>query len=175
MNSFAFDGTITSYPYNYTKNITFVRKNINAFIDEKNVDLSNLIKYNNNIFLKMDIEGGEYPWLLSLTPDKLDKFAQIVMEFHGINDDTWGTILEDKIKCFEKLSNSHYIVHAHGNNCGGINETNIPNVIELTYINKRLFQTEPELNNVNLPIKDLDFSNNSSVDDVDLNFPPFVN
>jgi hypothetical protein len=174
MNSFAFDGTITSYPYNYTKNITFVRKNINAFIDDKNVDLSNLIKYNNNIFLKMDIEGGEYPWLLSLTPDKLDKFAQIVMEFHGINDDTWGTILEDKIKCFEKLSNSHYIVHAHGNNCGGINQTNIPNVIELTYINKRLFHTEPELNNVNLPIKHLDFSNNSS-DDLDLNFPPFVN
>jgi hypothetical protein len=29
-NSFAFDGTINNYPYEYTKNITFYKKNIDG-------------------------------------------------------------------------------------------------------------------------------------------------
>ena len=48
----------------------------------------------------MDIEGCEYPWLLSLENSKLQKFKQIVLEFHGINDDSWNTIHLDKIECF---------------------------------------------------------------------------
>jgi hypothetical protein len=174
-NSFAFDGTIQDYPYDYTENISFIKKNINAFIDETNTDLSNLINTYNNIFLKMDIEGGEYPWLFSLTKDKLDKFAQIVIEFHGVTDDSWGTILINKIECFEKLCKSHYLVHAHGNNCASIDSANIPNVMELTYINKKLFQIDPDPNNVNLPIMHLDYPNNPGCKDYDLNFPPFTN
>ena len=89
-NCFAFDGTIDKYPYNYTKNISFIKKNINSFNDEHNTNLVSLIDKYNNIFLKMDIEGGEIPWILSLNTEQLNKFKQIVIEFHGINDDTWN-------------------------------------------------------------------------------------
>ena len=59
-NSFAFDGTINSYPFHYTSDITFYNENINTFTDYKNTDLRYLIRKYNSIFLKMDIEGKSF-------------------------------------------------------------------------------------------------------------------
>ena len=137
-NSFGFDGSIDDYPYQYTKSITFIKKYINSFNDDNNSNLDDLINKYDNIFLKIDIEGGEYPWLLSIDETQLKKFKQIVIEFHGINDDTWGCNYNDKIKCLSKLANTHYIIHSHGNNNVGT-QNNIPDVIELTYVNKNYF------------------------------------
>ena len=173
-NCFGFDGTIDDYPYNYTKKISFIKKNINNFNDNNNTNLSFLTNKYNNIFLKMDIEGGEYPWLLQIDETQLNKFKQIVIEFHGITNNGWGCNYNDKIKCFEKLSKTHYIIHAHGNNFGEI-VNNIPDVIELTYINKNYFNYVPELNTQSLPIDNLDYSNNIGSNDIDLNFYPFKN
>ena len=69
-NNFAFDGTIDDYPYHYTRNIHFIKKNISNINDDNYTNLDFLIEQYNNIFLKMDIEGGEYPWLLSLDENK---------------------------------------------------------------------------------------------------------
>jgi len=172
-NSFGFDGSIQDYPYHFTKNITFLKKNISNRNDDTNSDLSFLTDKYNDIFLKMDIEGGEYPWLSSMNEEKLNKFKQIVIEFHGIANDQWGTKYGDKIKCLEKLNNTHYLIHAHGNNFSQIINS-IPNVIELTYINKRFFSTLPEFNKQPLPIENLDFRNGGGKPDVNLNFYPFV-
>ena len=122
----------------------------------------------------MDIEGGEYPWLLSIDSNKLNKIKQIVIEFHGITNNSWGCNYNDKVKCLEKLSNTHYIIHAHGNNYGPV-VNNIPDVIELTYVNKNYFNSTPELNTLPLPIVNLDYPNNSNITDINLNFIPFVN
>ena len=174
VNSYGFDGTINNYPYHYTKNIQFIKKNINSFNDDNNSNLSSLTNKYNNIFLKMDIEGGEYPWLLQIDESQLNKFKQIVIEFHGITNDGWNCIYSNKIKCLEKLSKTHYIVHAHGNNHGPV-INNIPDVIELTYVNKKYFKSEPELNTQPLPIKNLDFPNNlENRNDINLNFYPFT-
>lgn len=123
----------------------------------------------------MDIEGGEYPWLLQIDENQLNKFKQIVIEFHGITTDRWhwGHNYNDKVKCLEKLSKTHYIVHAHGNNNAPVSN-NIPNVIELTYVNKNYFNLVPELNMQSLPIDNLDFPNKSCKNDIKLNFYPFV-
>ena len=162
-NSFAFDETINDYPSNYTDKISFIKKNIN---DE------NLSKYN-NIFLKMDIKGGEYAWLLQIEENQLNKFRQIVIELYGITNDEWNCDYNDKIKCLEKLSKTHYIVHAHGNNYAPV-LNNIPDVIQLTYVNKNYFKTIPELNTKCLPNISLDFPNNIHVKDINLDFYPFV-
>jgi hypothetical protein len=214
-NSYGFDGTITHYPYNFTENIQFINKNINSFNDFKNSNLHFLTNIYNNIFLKMDIEGGEYPWLLHIDEKKLNKFKQIVIEFHGItlnndiidkyidqniqldlngitlSDDElhkfkkiafnqmtsnngWWCNYNDKIKCFEKLSNTHYIIHAHGNNSGCPVVNNIPDVIELTYVNKNYFTSVPPLNTIPLPIPHLDFRNDIQKNEIDLHCYPFV-
>jgi hypothetical protein len=122
----------------------------------------------------MDIEGCEYDWLLSLTQENLSKFKQIVIEFHGINDDSWGKAHDKKMECLEAISKTHYIIHAHGNNFSGT-QNKIPDVIELTYLRKDYFSEEPEINTTNLPILNLDFPCNQYVNDYTLNFYPFVN
>jgi len=172
-NSFAFDGSIKDYPWRFTKDITFVKKNISNFNDNNHTNLDDLINKYNKIFLSIDIEGGEYPWLLSLSQDKLQKFKQICIEFHGINDNTWGSPLSDKIQCLNKLNQTHYIMHAHGNNNSGI-QNNIPDVLELTYVNKNYLLDIPGKNKTLLPINGLDFKNHIGRADYILNNYPFV-
>lgn len=166
-NSFAFDGTIKNYPYKYTKNISYINKNINKFNDENNTNLSKLIEVYNNIFLKMDIEGGEYPWLVYINEIQLSRFKQIVIEFHDLKEN----YIKNNV-CFKKLCNTHYLIHAHGNNCGGTIDS-FPQTIELTYVNKKLFEKEPNLNTNTLP-SHIDCSNCGG-NDINLNFYPFVN
>ena len=173
-NCFAFDGTIRDYPWKFTKNINFVKKNISNVNNDENTNLDDIISKYENIFLSIDIEGGEYPWILSLTEDKLKKFKQICIEFHGLNDNTWGSSLDDKKKCIEKLNKTHYIMHAHGNNWGGI-QNGIPDVLELTYINKKNILVNPSKNKEPFPIKKLDYPNHKDRKDYILNSYPFVN
>jgi hypothetical protein len=172
-NSFAFDGTIEKYPSRYTKKIQFVKKNISNVATKNTVNLSGLMDFYNNIFLKMDIDGHEYKWLLSLNEIQLKKFKQIAIEFHGINDNSRNVLQSDKIKCFEKLNNTHYIIHIHGNNHSK-KTNNIPDVVELTYIRKDFFTNTPEFNKQLLPINNLDYPNCINRRDYNLNFHPFV-
>ena len=173
-NCAAFDGTIDDYPYEYTNNITFYRRNISPFKNDCNANLTYFTDNYSNIFLKMDIEAAEYPWLLSLSEKQIKAFKQIVIEFHGINDDSWDTKLSVKNECFKKLSNTHYAIHIHGNNYGGLTN-NTPDTVEVTYIRKNAIDYEPTLNKQHMPIIGLDFPNNPQINDYDLNFPPFVN
>ena len=171
-NCYAFDGTIDDYPYHYTDKIQFVKKNIGSNNDDYNTNLVDLIDKYNDIFLKMDIEGGEYPWLLSMNEIQMKKFKQIVIELHGITGD-WLGDFNDKKKCLEKLAESHYIIHAHGNNHAMVFD-NIPDVVELTYIRKDYFVDIPKLNTTPLPTPGLDFPNHPHYNDIGLNHYPFT-
>jgi hypothetical protein len=173
-NCAAFDGTINKYPTQYTDKIIFYKRNIAPIKSDNTANLSYFTENYNNIFLKMDIESHEYNWILSLNENQLDKFKQIVIEFHGINHDSWNINLTDKITCFEKINETHYPIHIHGNNYGGLTD-NVPDTVEVTYVRKNEINYFPELNKDLLPINGLDFPNNPNKYDYDLNFPPFVN
>jgi len=170
-NSFAFDGTINDYPWHYTKNITYIKKNIGNINNDKITNLHDILNKYKNIFVKMDIEGGEYSWLLSLNDDHLNNIAQITIELHGIYSNGWGSTWEDKIKCFEKLNNKFYLIHIHANNYS-LNKR-YPDVIEFTYINKKNFLEEPLLNDKQNLLDNLDFPNNTIYADINIDFYPF--
>lgn len=172
-NSYAFDGSIDNYCYENCENkISFIKKNINSYNDSNNTNLDFLFQKYNDIFLKMDIEGNEYNWILNTPIEYFDKIKQMVFEFHGINGNNWGTLYKDKLSCFEKLNETHYIIHLHGNS---FDKTTfeIPDTIEITYINKKYFLNKPIINLSSLP-SNLDY-NNSSNPDHDLNFYPLIN
>jgi hypothetical protein len=183
-NTFGFDGTIENIPANLIDKMTFIRKNIDYDESDNTTNLSFLFEKYNNIFIKMDIEGGEWRWLLSMDEEKLTKITQLVIEFHGITNvsyhnnfsmDSFNCTAKDKFECLEKLTKTHYLIHAHGNNADLVNCNGIPNVIELIYINKKMFTIQPKLNSQNLPVENLDFPNEIKCKDVDLNLYPFVN
>jgi len=166
---FAFDGTIGNLPKKHD-NIFFIKKNIGFKNDEHTTNLHAIINDNNSIFVKMDIEGGEIPWVQSLNNEQLNKFEQIVMEFH------WP-FSEKEIEVFNKLNKNHYLIHFHGNNsCGVRNHRDviIPNVFECTYLHKKYFTDIPELNTDLIPgtldMKNLEYNN-----EIIINYPPFVN
>jgi hypothetical protein len=167
-NCFAFDGTIENYPYEYTKKISYIKKNISNFEDDHHTNLVWLIQKYENIFLKMDIEGSEYNWLNSLSEDEVRKFLQITIEFHGVCTDYCGC----KYKALAKLATTHYLIHAHGNNNGGIGG-GVPDVIELTYVNKKYFEKPPHYNIQVLPCS-LDYSNIPGKEDFYLGHYPFT-
>jgi hypothetical protein len=167
-NIFAFDGTINNLPE--TKyNIIFINKNISSENNEKNTNLHNIININEFIFIKMDIEGYEIPWIKSLNDDQINKFEQIVIEFHFPFSD-------NEIDVFDKLNKYHYLIHFHGNNCCGVrihNNVIVPNVFECTYLHKKYFINIPELNTDLIP-SNLDMKNTDN-DEIYINYPPFVN
>lgn len=172
---YAFDGTITDYPYDYTKEIQFIKKNIGHEQTEITTNLKEYNEHFSNIFLKMDIEGGEYSWLESLHETDLMHYKQIVIEFHGINDDSWNASYQTKVNCLKKLANTHYLIHAHGNNWAEIKHFNnivVPDVIELTYVRKNIL-SYPHYNSTSLPIANLDFKNNKNRPEIMLNHVPF--
>lgn len=184
MNCYAFDGTINELPQNIKNDVQFIKKNIGPINNETTTDLTDLFETNKNIFLKMDIEGSEWEWIKILKENHLENLSQLVIELHGITNDSWhnnfifnsfNTTVYEKVNCLEKLNKTHYLIHAHGNNADKITYKGIPNVIELTYLNKKYFNQPPDLNCRSLPDKEFDFPNEKKLPDVDLNFYPFVN
>jgi len=163
----AFDGTIEKLPKE-NKNIKFIKKNIGERDNNIITNLHYFINRFDNIFIKMDIEGGEVEWIKSLNNEQLNKFNQIVIEFHFPFSDK-------EVNMFDKLNKNHYLVHFHGNNaCGVINHKGviIPNVFECTYLNKKYFIDKPELNIDSIPCM-LDMPNING-DDIFINYKPFV-
>jgi hypothetical protein len=191
IDSYAFDGSISTLPQNMPNKIKFIEKYINTFSDDMNDNLEWLFSKYNNIFMKMDIEGAEYKYILSLDENKLLKIKQLVFELHAINDNNhYGsgnecTLFTDmsgdesyamKLNFFKKMATTHYLVHVHANNGGGytiINNNYIPNVIEVAYIRKDLIPT-PKLNTQKFPVNNLDYNNYSHCPpSPELSFPPF--
>ena len=153
----ALDGTIDNLPC-YTKNIKWINKNIAVDNSRQTTNLIEYIEGYHNILLKMDIEGSEFNWIDQLKPENLDRFSQIVIEFHWPYD-------KYRYKMLIKLLTTHVIVHIHGNNYEnliniGKNRLPIPEVIELTLIRKNLFaQSELSCTLQQYPIQQLDYDN----------------
>jgi mannosyltransferase OCH1-like enzyme len=182
----AFDGTISSFP-SHRNNINWIPKNIGFSNTEKTTNLKEYIQNNNKIFLKMDIEGSEFNWLDSMSETELEKFSQIVLEVHWPFDNYRSNMLK-------KLNTTHYIIHIHGNNyCdrdipkhlpsgrtydGTVTIINnimpmikLPEVFEVTYINKKLCDNSlVEMKEIQFPTI-LDYPNNPNAKDIYFSIP----
>jgi hypothetical protein len=168
VSAYAYDGTINNLP-KVNNNITFIKKNIGSENNNHVTNLHDIIDKNYRIFVKMDIEGGEIPWINSLSETQINKFDQIVIEFHH-------PFSNNEIPVFDKINKNHYLIHFHPNNCCGTRRHNgviIPNVFECTYLHKKYFINTPELNRELIPTS-IDMKNTSK-EDIYINYPPFVN
>jgi hypothetical protein len=140
-------------------------------LNKDNQDFFNLINAHNNIFLKLDIEDGEYELLEYLSQEQIQRFKQIVIEIHN----PYSSSRFDLIK---KLFISHKLIHLHANNCGGIINVfgiDMPKVVELTLIRNDTIPHNAILtpNICNLPTN-IDFPNSRFRPDIQLTHYPFV-
>tara|TARA_Y100000589_G_scaffold5648_1_gene4894 strand:- start:456 stop:1283 length:828 start_codon:yes stop_codon:yes gene_type:complete len=128
---------------------------------EKMITLSTLFKKlncnveENSIFLKLDIEGSEWEMITDIL--EISKYLSgIALEVHDL--DIYGNKLKELII---KLNNAGlYLIHVHPNNAGGFCDgTNLPKLLELTFLNRNLFSKDELFSKKEKPflyIKELD-------------------
>lgn len=152
--------------------IHFIEEGLSAENNElfKSFDyhLSRYDLHNKKIFLKIDIEGAEYDVLSQNSfYDNLHNVIQLTMEFHYA-----GENIEKISEIINKLSNTHSLIHIHGNNNGGtflLNGKQIPEVIEAAFLHNS-FLPDKTLSASNYPVEGLDYPCNKKKEDIELTF-----
>lgn len=186
MSCYAFDGTIDSLPY-HRNSIEFIKKNVGPYNTKTTTNLKDIIKNNAKIFLKMNIEGSEFNWLDSMNMEELQRFRQIVIEIHSPFDIY-------RMNMLKKLNNTHYLIHINGNNyCDRditknlpsgrtydgtvhirnkmLSEIQLPEVFEVTYINKTCLDSASIEKKEIFFSTNLDFPNNPYAKDISFSIP----
>ena len=123
------------------KNLHLRKKLVGTAGGVGEISLQDLFTATNSkkIFLKIDIEGGEYE-LLSTILKHEERLTSAVIEFHDCNSQ-W-----DKIYKFTmEFGHSHELVHVHVNNFGGSDVNGFPNVIEITFASRNLISYKTEV------------------------------
>ncbi len=129
----SYDATIDNYTpepsiQHYYENIgrQFIRSEFTEFATAMNRIPGN------NVFVKMDIEGGEY----TLTSDILNhrqRITGLVIEYHGAASTSQHCFLQE----VPALSEFYQCVHIHANNSGPV-IAGFPDYLELTFLRRDL-------------------------------------
>jgi hypothetical protein len=117
------------------------------------------------VFLKMDIEGGEYDVVDDLIAHE-DRINCIVGEFHRIGQKAvaFNTALA-------ALQRAFAVVHVHGNNYRPFDADNgVPDTVEITLLNRALMPADAAETPWPYPRPGLDFPNRPNAPDYALRF-----
>jgi hypothetical protein len=116
------------------------------------------------VFLKMDIEGGEYqllPEVVALAEQNRDYFSGLCIEFHDISRRE-----SEFHQLVQRLQTEFSIVHVHVNNCASV-DGDFPTVLEISFAK---IEVTENLKVRRLPKSNVDFPNNPSRPDFTLIF-----
>jgi hypothetical protein len=127
-------------------------------------DVFGRVSGNRPVFVKMDIEGGEYRVIDDLLRHSKDIVAMTV-EFHDV--DILPSLFNSIV---EKIKRDFYIVHIHANNIGGTAPFNFPIVPEITFLNKSFFNSAPPPSRLKYPVPGLDRPNQPRLPDFTFEF-----
>lgn len=115
------------------------------------------------LFVKMDIEGAEYPVFAHRSPGSLARVGLLAVEFHQVADN-----LAELEALARVLGADFAVAHVHANNCGAIIR-GIPDVLEVVWVKRELLPAgAPEP--ARLPIPGLDQPNTSRRPEIALRF-----
>jgi len=122
----------------------------------------NTLPNKKKIILKIDIEGDEFKILGDIINNQ-KKIDHLIIEFHNVYNNL------KKIKKFIIKIKSLKLIHIHGNNFDKV-INGVPNVLEMTFVNKLNYKKNKSKKNLTYPIKNLDFPNHKSKKDINLYF-----
>lgn len=148
-----------------------LKKRASSRTGHLDISLGQILKSNpafdtrHDVFLKMDIEGAEY----DVTEDIIccqDRIRCIAAEFHDLDERT-----EEFNVCMQALSSHFFVVHVHGNNGASYDLKNdFPSTIEMTFVNRALFDRAFLPSTREYPRNGLDFPNDPNAPEYDLHF-----
>ena len=122
------------------------------------------MKINGKLMLKIDIEGDEFEILKNINLYS-EKIHTLIVEFHDLDKK-----LDDFEKLIKYINKKFYIIHIHGNNYSKCVTNGIPNTLEITFLNSKMFFIANKQTKFSFPIENLDFPNDSTKKDIDINF-----
>lgn len=144
--------------------VTYIQRNIG--ITNDTIHLRDVLKNKSNVLLKVDIDLAEY---IAFDDVDLSNVTCLILEVHDVK------LEENKNKLTKLFTNefSKFILfHLHGNNYGEVfkfENFEIPNVIELSFINKNLVSTYT-IDNNKFPVEGVDVPNGPERMDVKLDW-----
>ena len=113
------------------------------------------------VFIKCDIEGCEY--------QIVDEIVEVSSNITGMAIEFNGTTGRKNFQiAVQTLLSEFSIAHLHGNNCSPLSDYNLPDTLEVTFLNKALCNTTSVRQNAYL--QDLDFPNDIMSEDFILYF-----
>ncbi|MCB0195868.1 MAG: glycosyltransferase [Anaerolineae bacterium] len=167
----AFDHSVDHVQQEHPR-LNFIKKSIGPVNSENSSNLKEFISQFDDIFLKLDIEGGEFAWMSALSTAELLKFKQIVIEIHSL----FRYDYSQRGNFLDKLTANHILVHFHANNCCGTTDVGgitVPEVFECTFIRKDCYPS-PLIPNQDAIPSALDQPNIAASPDISLKGWPFA-
>ena len=160
----------------------FIQKRLSSSSTGNSISLDDWVKCSphcssSNLLLQMDIEGSEYPLILSTSRSVLSRFSILVFELHYLHLLPFSRF-SNRLFCpfMEKILSLFDCVHFHPNNSvpatayklPNLGRTvNVPTTVEVTFLRKDLNQVKvPPL----LP-HPLDTDNDPNLPPLDLGYP----
>ena len=93
--------------------------------------------------LKIDIEGSEWNFFEQASVEEMKSFVQIVGEFHYFSLYYKPDWQAKALRALQKLSQTHQLIHIHGNNGGEVfwaDHQPFPDLIELSFVLRSEYQ-----------------------------------
>ena len=120
------------------------------------------VQQSNKIVLKIDTEGSEWNFFKTMDMQHFgEKISCFAFELHLHMNPK-----KTPLSIMEKMFDTHYVAHVHGNNYGGCREL-VPVALEITLANKKYFDNPP-IDIQKYPIKNLDYVNKPNGIELDL-------
>ena len=136
-----YDHTI-SPPHNLSPNMEFNKIGIASVESENFITIERIISNlstENDLILKIDVEGAEWEVLESLTVETLGRFRQIAAEFHNLHSIHGNNHFNQIVKSLSKISQTHLLANFHVNNWASyqlVAGVPFPDVVEVTYVRR---------------------------------------
>ena len=125
--------------------LKFINKKISGFEENNAITINNFIDKSEDFILKIDIEGQEYENLIAISEDKLSKARILIIEFHHLRELRSNFFNNLFNKIINKILQNFIVCHTHVNNGGKVKylkSIKVPDIIEMTFINKRRVTNE---------------------------------
>ncbi len=128
-------------PAEFHDNFIFNKKFVGALSNQTFMTLdqwkeSKIPDHHGDLILQMDIEGAEFETLFSASTKLLSQFRIMIIEFHYLQELFNERFFLLVSRVFQRLLQTHSVVHIHPNNCCGSikgNGLEIPRVAEFTF------------------------------------------